>query len=163
MPRSQLSTNCVLMAMRMWQPCNSGCPWKPLYCTWRHNLEGCSLPWHPMSFWQTCLVRMFVTASTGSVELGRTACQLISEKDIPQRESFQLGTQVWKLVCSSHLREEFLRSHWIELRETWLSQNVSHVLNEILWKRSIQAVSKREVQAISSSQWPVHALQAGVR
>ena len=35
-----------------------------------------------------------------------------------QRENLQLGTQVWKLVCSSHLREEFLRSCWIELRDT---------------------------------------------
>ena len=100
---------------------------------------------------------MFVTASAGSVELGRTACQLISQKEIPQRESFQLGTQVGKLVCRSHLREEFLGGRWIELRDTCLSQNLRPVSNEILWKRSIQAVSKREVQAISSSQRRVHA------
>ena len=100
---------------------------------------------------------MFVIASAGSVELGRTACQLISQKEIPQRDSFQLGTQVWKLACSSQLREEFLRSQCTEVRVTWLSQNLCPVSNEILSKRSIQAVSKREVQAISSSQRRVHA------
>ena len=77
---------------------------------------------------------MFVTVSVGSVELGRTTFQLISEREVPQRESLQLGTQVWKLVCSSHLREEFLGSHWIELRDTCLSQNLHPVSNEILWK-----------------------------
>ena len=77
---------------------------------------------------------MFVTASAGSVELGRTTFQLISERDVPQRESFQLGTQVWKLVGSSHSREEFLRSCWIELRHICLSLNLRPVLAEILWK-----------------------------
>ena len=85
-----------------------------------------------MSFGQTCLVRIFVTASAGSVELGRTACQLISEREVPQRESFQLGTQVSKLVWRSHLREEFLRIRWMELRDTCLSQNLHPVSNEIL-------------------------------
>ena len=63
------------------------------------TLKPTACPWHPISFWQTCLVRMFVTVSAGSVELWRTTFQLISERDVPQRESFQLGTQVWK--CSS--------------------------------------------------------------
>ena len=70
---------------------------------------------------------MFVTVSAGSVELGRTTFQLISERDVPQRESFQLGTQVWKLVCSSHLREEFLRGCWIELRHICLSKLASRI------------------------------------
>ena len=70
---------------------------------------------------------MFISASSGSVELGRTACQLISQKEIPQRVSFQLGTQVWKLVCSSHLREEFLRSRWSELRDTPLAKLASRI------------------------------------
>ena len=77
---------------------------------------------------------MFVTAPAGSVELGRTTIQLISEREVPQRESFQLVTQVWKLVCSSHLREEFLRSCWIELRHICLSQNLRPVSSEIIWK-----------------------------
>ena len=70
---------------------------------------------------------MFVTVSAGSVELGRTTFQLISEREVPQRESFQLVTQVWKLVCSSHLREEFLRSCWIELRNIYFSKLASHI------------------------------------
>ena len=94
---------------------------------------------------------MFVTVSAGSVELGRTTFQLISEREVPQRESFQLGTQFWKLVRSSHLREEFLRSCWIELRHICLSQNFCPVSNDILWKRSVQAVSMWALQAISST------------
>ena len=105
---------------------------------------------------------MFITASAGSVELGRTACKLISQKEIPQRESFQLGTQVWKLVCSTPLREEFLRSCWIELRDTCHSQSLHPVSNQILWKQSVQAVSVWEVQAKSSIQRNVHALEAAV-
>ena len=105
---------------------------------------------------------MFVTPCAGSVELGRTACQLTSQKEVPQSDSFQLGTQVWKLVCSSLLREKFLRSRWIELRDTCLSQNLRPVSNEILWKRSVQAFSMWEVQAISSIQRSVHALEAAV-
>ena len=105
---------------------------------------------------------MFVTVSAGSVELGRTTFQLISEREVPQRESFQLGTQVWKLVCSSHLREEFLRSCWIELRHICLSQNLRPVSNEIVWKRGVQAVSMWEIQFLSSIQRSVHALQAAV-
>ena len=75
---------------------------------------------------------MFVTAPAGSVELGRTTIQLISEREVPQRESFQLVTQVWKLVCSSHLREEFPRSRWIGLSDTCLSQNLRPISKEIL-------------------------------
>ena len=105
---------------------------------------------------------MFVTASAGSVELGRTVCQLISQKEIPQRESFQLGTQVWKLVGSSNLREEFLRSCWIELRHICLSQNLGPVSNEIVWKRGVQAVSMWEIQFLSSIQRSVHSWEAAV-
>ena len=36
-------------------------PWILLYCTWRTTWKPAAWPWHPMSFWQTCLVRMFVT------------------------------------------------------------------------------------------------------
>ena len=43
------------------------------------------------------------------------------------RESFQLGTQVWKLVWSSHLREDFLRGCWIELRHICLSKLASRI------------------------------------
>ena len=105
---------------------------------------------------------MFVTVSVGRVELGRTTFQLISEREVPQRESFQLGTQVWKLVCSSHLREEFLRSCWIELRHIGLSQNLRPVSKEILWKWSVQVVSMWEVQVLSSIQRGVHAFEAAV-
>ena len=105
---------------------------------------------------------MFVTVSAGSVELGRTTFQLNSEREVPQRDSFQLATQVWKLVCSSHLREEFLRSRRIELRHICLSQNFCPVSIDILWKRSVQAVSMWEVQVLSSIQRSVHALQAAV-
>ena len=127
MSRSQLSTNCVLMATRTWQLCNSGRSMNTHYCSGSHNLEACCLPLASMSFWQTCIVRMFVTVSAGSVELGRTTFQLISEREVPQRESFQLVTQVWKLVCSSHLREEFLRSCWIELRNIYFSKLSSRI------------------------------------
>ena len=103
-----------------------------------------------MSVWQTCLVRMFVTPSVGSVELGRTACQLILQKEVPQRDSFQLGTQVWKLVCSSLLREELLRS-WIGLGDTCLSQNLCPVSNDVLskfwpWERS--SILTQEVPSV---------------
>ena len=70
---------------------------------------------------------MFVNESTDSVELGRITFQLNSDRDVPQRESFQLGTQVWKLVCSAHLREEFLRSCWIELRNMYFSKLASRI------------------------------------
>ena len=71
--------------------------------------------------------------------------------EIPQRVNLQLGTQVWKLVCSSHLREEFLRSCWIELTHICLSQNLRPVSNKILWKLSVKAVSMWALQAISST------------
>ena len=106
---------------------------------------------------------MFVTVSAGSVELGRTRFQLNSEREVPQRDSFQLATQVWKLVCSSHLREEFLRSCWIELTHICLSQNLRPVSNKILWKLSVKVVSMWEVQVLNSIQRCVHALQAAVR
>ena len=105
---------------------------------------------------------MFVTASAGSVELGGTTFQLNSEREVPQRESFQLGTQVWKFVYSSHLREEFLRSCWIERRHICLWENLHPVSKEIFWKRSVQAVSMWEVQILSSIQRSVHALEAAV-
>ena len=106
---------------------------------------------------------MFITASTGSLELGRTTFQLISKREVPHRESFQLGTQVWKFVYRSHLREEFLRSRWMDLRHICLSENLHPVSKEILWKRSLQAVSMWEVQILSSIQGNVHALEAAVR
>ena len=121
-------------------------------------------PWplRPTSFRQTSLVRIFVNPCAGSVELGSTACQLTSQEEVPQRDSFQQGTRVWKLVCSSLLREELLRSRWIELRVTCRSQSLRPVSNEILWKRSIQAVNVWEVQTISSIQRSAHALEAAV-
>ena len=121
-------------------------------------------PWplRPTSFRQTSLVRIFVNPCAGSVELGSTACQLTSQEEVPQRDSFQQGTRVWKLVCSSLLREELLRSRWIELRVTCRSQSLRPVSNEILWKRSIQAVNVGEVPTISSIQRSVHALEAAV-
>ena len=121
-------------------------------------------PWRlrPTSFRQTSLVRIFVNPCAGSVELGSTACQLTSQEEVPQRDSFQQGTRVWKLVCSSLLREELLRSRWIELRVTCRSQSSRPVSNEILWKRSIQAVNVWEVQTISSIQRSAHALEAAV-
>ena len=121
-------------------------------------------PWplRPTSFRQTSLVRIFVNPCAGSVELGSTACQLTSQEEVPQRDSFQQGTRVWKLVCSSLLREELLRSRWIELRVTCRSQSLRPVSNEILWKRSIQAVNVGEGQTISSIQRSVHALEAAV-
>ena len=97
-------------------------------------LKPAASPLRPMSFWPTSLVRMFETPSAGSVELGRTACQLILQKEVPQRDSFQLGTQVWKLVCSYLLREELLRSRWIGLGDTCLSQNLCPVSNDVLLK-----------------------------
>ena len=121
-------------------------------------------PWplRPTSFRQTSLVRIFVNPCAGSVELGSTACQLTSQEEVPQRDSFQQGTRVWKLVCSSLLREDLLRSRWIELRVTCRSQSLRPVSNEILWKRSIQAVNVGEGQTISSIQRSVHALEAAV-
>ena len=111
MPRSQLSVSCILMA---------------------HNFEACRLPLVSHELLTNMLERMFVTLSAGSVELGRTTFQFISEREVPQRERFQLGTQVWKLVGSSYLREEFLRSCWIELRHICLSKNLHPISNEIL-------------------------------
>ena len=121
-------------------------------------------PWplRPTSFRQTSLVRIFVNPCAGSVELGSTACQLTPQEEVPQRDSFQQGTRVWKSVCSSLLGEELLRSRWIELRVTCRSQSSRPVSNEILWKRSIQAVNVWEVQTISSIQRSVHALEAAV-
>ena len=106
---------------------------------------------------------MFVTVSAGSVVMGWTMFQLISEREVPLRERFQLRTQVWKLVCSSHQREEFLRSCWIELRHICRSQIFLPVSKEILWKQSIQAISMWEVQVQSSIQRRVHAFEAAVR
>ena len=105
---------------------------------------------------------MFVPPCAGSVELGRTARQLIAQKEVPLRESLQLGTQGWKLVCTTRLREEVVRSHWIELRDTCLSQSLNPVSNEIPWLQRVQAVSMWEVEAISSTQRSVHALEAAV-
>lgn len=126
------------------------------------TLKTAPWPLRPTSFRQTSLVRIFVTPCAGSVELGSTACQLTSQEEVPQRDSFQQGTRVWKLVCSSLLREELLRSRWIELRVTCRSQSLRPVSNEILWKRSIQAVNVGAVQTISSIQRSVHALEAAV-
>ena len=61
------------------------------------TLKTAPWPLRPTSFRQTSLVRIFVNPCAGSVELGRTTFQLISERDVPQGESIQLGTQVWKL------------------------------------------------------------------
>ena len=105
---------------------------------------------------------MFVTPCAGSEELGRTKCQLISQKEVPLRESVELGSQVCKLVCSSQRTEDFLSGRWIELRDACLSQTLHPASNEILWRRGIQAVSMWEGQAISSIQRSVHALEAAV-
>ena len=75
---------------------------------------------------------------------------LLTEGNSPERE-LPARFQVWKLVCSSHLREQFLRSCWIELRHICLSQNFCPVSNDILWKRSVQAVSMWALKAISST------------
>ena len=83
----------------------------------------------------------------------RTAGQLISQKEVAQRDSIQRGTQLWKLVWSCDLREEFLRSRWIQLRDTCLSPNLPLVSNVVLWKRSVQEVSMWDVQATSSNHW----------
>ena len=126
------------------------------------TLKTAPWPLRPTSFRQTSLVRIFVNPCAGSVELGSTACQLTSQEEVPQRDSFQQGTRVWKLVCSSLLREDLLRSRWIELRVTCRSQSLRPVSNEILWKRSIQAVNVGAVQTLSSIQRSVHALEAAV-
>ena len=126
------------------------------------TLKTAPWPLRPTSFRQTSLVRIFVTPCAGRVELGSTACQLTSQEEVPQRDSFQQGTRVWKLVCSSLLREELLRSRWIELRDTCHSQSLHPVSIQILWKQSVQAVSVWEVQAKSSIQRNVHALEAAV-
>ena len=76
------------------------------------TLKTAPWPLRPTSFRQTSLVRIFVTPCAGRVELGSTACQLTSQEEVPQRDSFQQGTRVWKLVCSSLLREELLGSRW---------------------------------------------------
>ena len=86
---------------------------------------------------------------------------LLTEGNSPERE-LPARFQVWKLVCSSHLREQFFRSCWIELRHICLSQNLGPVSNEIVWKRGVQAVSMWEIQFLSSIQRSVHALQAAV-
>ena len=108
---ASFSTNCVLMAMRMQQACNSGCSMNTVYCTWRHTLEACSLP----------MASHEILTNKSSEDVLNCICRQcgtwkdrlsahLTEGNSPERESFQLGTQVWNLVCSSHLREEFLKS-----------------------------------------------------
>ena len=90
MPRSQLSTGCVLMAIRSYQSSNSGSSKN----TTLLHLQTPSRPalFHLLltSFWQTSLVKMFKTHSAGNVELWGFWCELNSWK----RDAFGLGVQL---------------------------------------------------------------------
>ena len=122
-------------------------------------------PWplRPTSFRQTSLVRIFVNPCAGSVELGSTACQLTSQEEVPQRDSFQQGTRVWKLVCSSLLREELLRSRWIELRVLAAHKACVPYRTKCFGSKAYRrSVNVWEVQTISSIQRSAHALEAAV-
>ena len=153
MPRSQLSTS------SFWWPweCSSivrwDVPWLPLYCTWRQN--HWSLP--------LALASHELLTNMSSEDVRNCICRQCGTGKDHVSAYLRAGSSPrelsatfsgWKLVCSSRLRQEFLRSRWIELRDTWLLQKLHPVSNEILWKWSVQAVSMWKV---SSSQRSVHA------
>ena len=85
-------------------------------------------------------------------------------EEVPQRDSFQQGTRVWKLVCSSLLREDLLRSRWIELRVTLpLTKLASRIERNPLEAKHTGSQHVRGSSPKDFVRNSVHALEAGVR